>query len=71
MSKDEKGEEKIDSMYEDEGAGGSYTLFPKVECPDIFEKDSVYHQTTDLKNSRQDDGIRRSTREPWKSRSGC
>jgi len=55
MSKDEKGEEKIDSKYEDEGAGGSYTLFPKVECPDIFQKDSVYHETTELKrrvNSR-------------------
>jgi len=50
MSKDEKGEEKIDSKYEDEGVGGSYNLFPKVESPDIFQKDSIYHKTTELNN---------------------
>jgi len=59
MSKDEKGEEKIDSKYQDEGAGGSYTLFPKVEYPDIFNKDSIYHKTTELNkgvNSRTGGG---------------
>jgi len=48
MSKAEKGEEKVDSKYEDEGAGGSYNLFPKVESPDIFQNDSVYHKRTEL-----------------------
>jgi len=64
MSKDEKSEEKVDSKYEDEGAGGSYNLFPKVESPDIFQKDSVYHKRTELNkgvNSRTGGGNKNHT----------
>lgn len=48
MSKAEKGEEKVDSKYEAEGVGGNYNLFPKVESPDLFQKDSVYHKRSEL-----------------------
>jgi len=46
-----QGEEKAPGAWDEEGAGGSYILFPKVDVVNIFQSDSVYHKIGDLNDA--------------------